>query len=64
MELCEGGELLERIIAKEYFNEEEAKGVFRQIISGLDYCHSNNICHRYKQSKNFIDEFFLLILIE
>lgn len=49
MEYCQGGELLQRMHGKEneYFSEEEARKVFQQIISALNYCHGRKICHRY-----------------
>lgn len=38
-EICEGGELFERIISEEYFDEELAARTFKQIITALNYCH-------------------------
>jgi len=48
MELCQGGELLERMRSREieYFKEDEARIVFKQIISAINYCHAKKICHR------------------
>ena len=48
MELCQGGELLDRMRAKEneYFTEDEARIVFQQIVSAINYCHAKKICHR------------------
>lgn len=48
MELCEGGELLDRLRDQEdeHFTEEDARKIFQQIISALNYCHSRNVCHR------------------
>ena len=46
MELCEGGELFDRIINDGYFSEAKAQHVFSQIIKAINYCHSNKICHR------------------
>ncbi len=52
MELCNGGELLERMRMRdnEHFTEEESRLVFQQIISAINYCHARKICHR--QIKN------------
>ncbi|CAK88109.1 unnamed protein product (macronuclear) [Paramecium tetraurelia] len=53
-ELCEGGELFDRIMDKGYFNEAEAHAIFLQIIQALNYCHSNGICHRDLKPENFL----------
>ena len=52
--LCTGGELFDRIIQEEYFSEEMAAKVFRQILQALNYCHSNNIVHRDLKPENFL----------
>jgi len=39
MELMEGGELFEKIIEKERFNEIEAREATKSIIKAIDYCH-------------------------
>lgn len=54
MELCEGGELFDRIIAKGHYNEKEARNTFSQIMLALNYCHSNKICHRDLKPENFL----------
>lgn len=54
LELCSGGELFDRIIANKYYNEEDARMIFRQIISALHYCHSNGVVHRDLKPENFI----------
>ena len=46
LEICEGGELFDRIIAAKYYDELEARRIFRQIIKGILYCHSKGVCHR------------------
>lgn len=54
LELCTGGELFDRIIANKYYNEEEARLLFKQIIKGIYYCHLNGVCHRDLKPENFI----------
>jgi serine/threonine protein kinase len=39
MELVTGGELFDRIVAKDHYSETEAAKVFVQIISAIDYIH-------------------------
>lgn len=46
LELMEGGDLLTRLRSIVQFPEPEAKFVFYQIASALNYLHSKNICHR------------------
>jgi calcium-dependent protein kinase len=53
-EICEGGELYDRIIQVEYFNEERAAKIFKQICQVLNYCHSMNIAHRDLKPENFL----------
>lgn len=54
MELCEGGELFDRIIEKQHFSEKEAREIFKQIAQGLAHCHANHICHRDLKPENFL----------
>ncbi|CAD8132757.1 unnamed protein product [Paramecium octaurelia] len=54
MELCEGGELFDRIMDKGCFSEYEAYEIFLQIMQALNYCHSNSICHRDLKPENFL----------
>lgn len=53
-ELCTGGELFDRIIKAEYFNEEVAAKIFRQILQALNYCHQLSIVHRDLKPENFL----------
>ena len=54
--LCTGGELFDRIIKNEYFNEEMAAKIFKQINQALNYCHQVNIVHRDLKPENFLFE--------
>ncbi|KAJ8544022.1 hypothetical protein K7X08_025640 [Anisodus acutangulus] len=52
MEYAAGGELFERICNAGRFSEDEAKFFFQQLISGVNYCHSMQICHRDLKLEN------------
>ncbi|XP_059633519.1 serine/threonine-protein kinase SAPK1-like [Cornus florida] len=52
MEYAAGGELFERICKAGRFNENEARFFFQQLISGVSYCHSMQICHRDLKLEN------------
>lgn len=51
LELCSGGELFDRIVARRRYSEVEAASVVRQIAQGLDALHRANIVHRYQAIK-------------
>ncbi|XP_011022824.1 PREDICTED: serine/threonine-protein kinase SAPK2-like isoform X2 [Populus euphratica] len=52
MEYADGGELFERICTAGRFSEDEARYFFQQLISGVSYCHSMQICHRDLKLEN------------
>uniref|UniRef100_A0A7N0TJ31 non-specific serine/threonine protein kinase n=1 Tax=Kalanchoe fedtschenkoi TaxID=63787 RepID=A0A7N0TJ31_KALFE len=52
MEYAAGGELFEKICNAGRFAEEEARFFFQQLISGVSYCHSMQICHRDLKLEN------------
>ncbi|XP_066391244.1 serine/threonine-protein kinase SAPK2 isoform X2 [Miscanthus floridulus] len=52
MEYAGGGELFERICKAGRFSEDEARFFFQQLISGVSYCHSMQICHRDLKLEN------------
>uniref|UniRef100_A0A5B6ZY27 non-specific serine/threonine protein kinase n=1 Tax=Davidia involucrata TaxID=16924 RepID=A0A5B6ZY27_DAVIN len=52
MEYAAGGELFERICNAGRFSEDEGRFFFQQLISGVSYCHSMQICHRDLKLEN------------
>lgn len=52
MEYAAGGELFERICNAGKFSENEARFFFQQLISGVSYCHSMEVCHRDLKLEN------------
>jgi calcium-dependent protein kinase len=53
-ELCEGGELFDQIVEKGSFNETEAAWVMKQLLSAINYIHTNNIVHRDLKPENVL----------
>ncbi|KAG9148277.1 hypothetical protein Leryth_012231 [Lithospermum erythrorhizon] len=54
MELCEGGELFDRIVAKGHFTERAAAGVTRTIVEVIQICHKHGVMHRDLKPENFL----------
>ncbi|KAL5168252.1 Serine/threonine-protein kinase SRK2A [Glycine soja] len=52
LEYAAGGELFERICNAGRLSEDEARFFFQQLISGVSYCHSMQICHRDLKLEN------------
>ncbi|KAI7743430.1 hypothetical protein M8C21_011281 [Ambrosia artemisiifolia] len=52
MEYAAGGELFVKICSAGRFSEDEARFFFQQLISGVSYCHSMEICHRDLKLEN------------
>jgi len=49
-----GGELYDRIIMKESYNENEARNVSETLIAALGYCHSRRVAHRDLKPANLL----------
>ena len=54
MEICEGGELFDKIIELGRFSEQQASSLFLQMISAIAYLHSKEIVHRDLKPENFL----------
>jgi calcium-dependent protein kinase len=58
MELCNGGEIFDRIIEhiqnKKMYSEKDAAKIFEQVMSCIQYCHNKNICHRDLKPENLL----------
>ncbi|KAH7690048.1 Non-specific serine/threonine protein kinase protein [Dioscorea alata] len=54
MELCEGGELFDRIIAKGTYSEKEAAALCRDIVNVVHVCHFMGVIHRDLKPENFL----------
>jgi len=52
MEYAAGGELFDRIVKAGRFSEDEARYFFQQLISGVEWCHREGVCHRDLKLEN------------
>lgn len=55
MELCEGGELLDRILSRGgKYTEDDARTVLVQILKVVAFCHLQGVVHRDLKPENFL----------
>ncbi|XP_064966166.1 calcium-dependent protein kinase 2-like isoform X2 [Musa acuminata AAA Group] len=54
MELCAGGELFDRIIARGHYTERAAASLLRTIVQIVHTCHSMGVMHRDLKPENFL----------
>ncbi|ONM22840.1 calcium-dependent protein kinase 22 [Zea mays] len=54
VELCEGGELFDRIFEREHYSERAAAKLARTIVEVVQLCHENGVMHRDLKPENFL----------
>ena len=54
IELCQGGELFDRIARKRNFSEADAARFFRRMAELVHHCHSCGVIHRDLKPENFL----------
>lgn len=54
LELVTGGELFDRIVAAQRFDEEKGRHFFQQLIVSLHFCHRNGVAHRDLKPENLL----------
>lgn len=56
MEFCKGGDLFDRIVELQRFDENQASEIMSQLLSGVNYLHSKGILHRDLKPENILLE--------
>ena len=54
LELCRGGELFDRIVAKQHYSEREARKCFAQMVEAIGHCHAHEVVHRDLKPENLL----------
>lgn len=54
MELAAGGELFDYLLSRGRLTEAEARTLFRQLVSAVEYCHAHFIVHRDLKLENVL----------
>ena len=54
LELVVGGELFDYLLKTGRQSEDQARRLFRQLISAVHYCHERNVCHRDIKPENLL----------
>jgi hypothetical protein len=49
-----GGELLDRVVQKTFYNEKEARDTCKILFEAMNYCHSHRIAHRDLKPENLL----------
>ena len=52
MELCAGGDLMERICESKRLEEREVRRYTRQILSAVEHLHKHGIVHRSEHTRS------------
>jgi len=53
-ELCNGGELFDKIQSEQFFSEVDSANIMKQVLSAVHYSHNKNIMHRDLKPENLL----------
>jgi serine/threonine protein kinase len=54
MELITGGELFDRVVLKQFYNEKDARDLSLVLLRAVKHCHDNHIIHRDIKAENLL----------
>jgi len=54
MEYASSGEIFDYLVAHGRMKEKEARRIYRQIVSAIDYCHNLHVIHRDLKAENLL----------
>ncbi|CAE7534334.1 CPK3 [Symbiodinium necroappetens] len=54
LELCEGGELFDRLVDEKFLTEPVARKIMKQVFSSIAYCHARDVVHRDLKPENYV----------
>mmetsp|Transcript_548 Transcript_548/g.1318 ORF Transcript_548/g.1318 Transcript_548/m.1318 type:complete len:554 (+) Transcript_548:251-1912(+) len=54
LDYCPGGDFFDFLAYRGSVTEDEARALFLQILSGIEYCHNNNVVHRDLKPENLL----------
>jgi len=54
LDYCPGGDFFDFLAYRGSVTEDEARALFLQILSGVEYCHNNNVVHRDLKPENLL----------
>lgn len=54
LEMCDGGELFDRIVERCVYTEETARDLVHRLLEAMVYCHDRNVMHRDLKPENLL----------
>lgn len=61
MELCPGGDLMDKICERKKLEENDVRKFTRQIMSAVEHLHRHGIVHRYKNISILVELLYYVI---